>query len=122
MRNDHPTAIELEFLKHLWREKRLSARELHDLAEPFTRWSYSSTRKTLDRMQEKDLVSVADAHGILVYRAKVRKLQVIAAMSADFYRRVLGADPQTSIAAFKGSDFLSREEVEELKRMLEDED
>lgn len=117
-RTNHPTPIELELLKPLWREGRLSARELHDATEHLTRWSFSSTRKTLDRMLEKGLISATEVHGVRVYRAKVQKLGMVASMWRDFAHRVLGGAPAAPLAHFVENDFLSREEIEELKRML----
>jgi predicted transcriptional regulator len=118
----HPTPVEFAFLKALWRDRRLSARELHDATESVTRWSYSSTRKTLERMLEKGLVAVSDVHGVRVYRARVQKLSTVAAMWRDFAGRVLGGAPAAPMAHFAENDFLSSEEIAELKRMLEAED
>lgn len=118
----HPTPIEFALLKPLWREGRLSARELHDATEDVTRWSYSSTRKTLERMLEKGLVGVAEVHGVRVFRARVQKLPTVAAMWRDFAGRVLGGAPAAPMAHFAENDFLSRDEIAELKRMLEAED
>jgi BlaI family penicillinase repressor len=119
MKPPHPTPVELALLKPLWREGRLSARELHTHTEDVTRWSFSSTRKTLERMLEKGLISAAEVHGVRVYRAKVQKLTTIAAMWRDFAGRVLGGAPAAPMAHFAENDFLSREEIAELKRMLE---
>ncbi len=118
MKPPHPTAVELELLKSLWREGRLSARELHDRTERFTRWSFSSTRKTLERMLDKGLLAAGETHGVRVYRAKAQKLAVVASMWRDFAHRVLGGAPAAPVAHFVENDFLSRDEIEELKRML----
>jgi BlaI family transcriptional regulator, penicillinase repressor len=120
MKAPHPTPVELELLKALWRDGRLSAREVHDRTERVTRWSFSSTRKTLDRMIEKGLVAAADAHGLRLYRAKVQKLATIASMWRDFADRVLGAPASAPVTHFAENDFLSSEEIAELRRMLED--
>lgn len=121
-RINHPTPVELELLKPLWREGRLSARELHDRTEQFTRWSFSSTRKTLERMLDKGLLAAVEVHGMRVYRAKAQKLPVVASMWSDFARRVLGGAGAAPMAHFAENDFLSREEISELKRMLAEED
>lgn len=121
-RTNHLTPIELELLKPLWREGRLSARELHDATEHITRWSFSSTRKTIERMLEKGLIGAAEVHGVRVFRAKVQKLSTVASMWRDFARRVLGGPAATPMAHFAENDFLSREEIAELKRMLTEED
>jgi BlaI family transcriptional regulator, penicillinase repressor len=122
MRRDFPTPVELEFLKQLWRERRLSARELHECTVDFTRWSFSSTRKTLERMVEKEFISGFDLHGIQVYRARVNKLPMLARLVRDFAGRVLGSSHSAALASFVKSDFLSAREIEELRRMLSEED
>ena len=55
-----PTSAELEILKLLWQQPRVSGRELHDQLEPVLQWGYSSTRKTLERMVEAGLVTAYD--------------------------------------------------------------
>ncbi len=120
MEQIHPTPIELELLKPLWRDGQLSARELHDRTENVTRWSLSSTRKTLERMQQKGLIDVKDVHGVRVYVPLARKLSVVALMWRDFAKRVLGGAPAAPMAQFAANEFLSADEIEELKRMLAD--
>lgn len=122
MKIAHPTAIELELLKLLWVTHKLSARELHEATEDFSGWSFSSTRKTLDRMVEKGLLDVSEVHGVKVYRARVRKLSVLAMLTRDFARRVLGSSPSNAVAAFSESELLSAAEIEELRRMLSKDD
>ncbi|MCK7592092.1 BlaI/MecI/CopY family transcriptional regulator [Pseudomarimonas salicorniae] len=113
-----PSNAELELLKCLWREGTLSARELHDLAEPALGWSYSSTRKTLERMRDKGLVSERPRHGLNLYRAAVSKLATLAALSEDFARRVLELDGPLPVQAFAESRLLSEDEMGELEALL----
>ena len=51
-----PSMSELSPLKALWKEQPLSAREIHERVAPDPGWSFSSTRKTLERMLEKSMV------------------------------------------------------------------
>ncbi|NQY37277.1 MAG: BlaI/MecI/CopY family transcriptional regulator, partial [Alteromonadaceae bacterium] len=53
-----PTIPELEILKLLWQQQPRTARELHDEIQELFDWSYSSTRKTLERMGEKKFVTM----------------------------------------------------------------
>lgn len=115
-----PTNAELELLKCLWREGVLSARELHERAEPVLRWSFSSTRKTLERMCDKGLVSEHSEHGLNLYRAAVGKLATLAALSEDFARRVLELDGPLPVQAFADSRLLSDAELDELQDLLRD--
>jgi predicted transcriptional regulator len=113
-----PSDYELKLLHHLWREGRMSAREIQDASGAETGWSYSATRKTLDRMQEKGLVRVESVHGLKTYVAGQGKLETLAALSRAFARDVLGMDAPLPAAAFAGSKLISPEEIDELEDLL----
>lgn len=115
-----PSNAELELLKCLWRQDVCSARELHDAVAPTLEWSYSSTRKTLERMVDKGLVAEGAQHGLNVYRAKVGKIATLAALSTDFARRVLEIDGPLPTQAFADSRLLSESELEQLEALLLD--
>lgn len=114
-----PSNAELELLKCLWRLDACSARELHNGVATALDWSYSSTRKTLERMVDKGLVEETSAHGLHVYRAKVGKVATLAALSADFARRVLELDGALPVQAFADSRLLSEQEVQQLEALLQ---
>jgi BlaI family transcriptional regulator, penicillinase repressor len=113
-----PSNAELELLKCLWKHKACSARELHDCAGPRLGWSYSSTRKTLERMRDKGLVSERDQHGLHVYRASVGKVAMLALLVDDFGRRVLEIDGPLPLQAFADSRLLSEKEFAELSALI----
>ncbi len=113
-----PSDYELKLLRHLWRHPRLSAREIHDASVAETSWSYSATRKTLDRMAEKGLVRVEAFHGINTYVAGQSKLETLAALASDFARDVLDLDTPLPAAAFAGSKLIAADEIEELEDLL----
>ena len=113
-----PSNAELILLKSLWRHEVRSARELHNDVGPVLDWSYSSTRKTLERMVAKGLVSETDQHGIHVYRAVVGKVATLAALSADFIQRVLEIDGPLPVQAFADSRLLDVGELAELEALL----
>ncbi|MEI9905276.1 MAG: BlaI/MecI/CopY family transcriptional regulator [Asticcacaulis sp.] len=113
-----PSDYELKLLRHLWRHPRLSARELHDASVAETQWSYSATRKTLDRMLEKGLVAIEPVHGMNTYAARQSKLQTLAALSSAFARDVLDLDAPLPAAAFTNSRLVSPDEIAELEQLL----
>lgn len=117
-----PSNAELELLKCLWRSGASSARELHNCAALSLDWSYSSTRKTLDRMVDKGLVKESSEHGLNVYRAKVGKVAILAALSTDFARRVLEIDGPLPTQAFADSRLLNEDEIEQLETLLRSKD
>ena len=114
-----PSDSELKLLRQLWRAPRLSARELHETVETETGWSFSTTRKTLDRMVEKGLVDVEPVHGVKTFSAMETKLATMAGLIRDFARNVLEADAPLPAAAFTGSKLLAPNEIKELEDLLE---
>jgi len=115
-----PSITELSLLKVLWKQQPLSAREIHDAAGDELAWSFSSTRKTLDRMLEKQMVSLQTIHGINVYRAQLEKVGTLAAFAHDFGRRVMELDAPLPVAMFTGSKLVDRNELAQLEQMLQD--
>ena len=114
-----PSDYELKLLRHLWRHGRLSARELHEASAEETQWSYSATRKTLERMAEKGLVRIEAVHGLNIYVAGQSKLETVATLANAFARDVLDLDAPLPAAAFTGSGLIAPDEIEELEGLLE---
>jgi len=114
-----PSEYELKLLRHLWRHDRLSAREIHDASATETGWSFSATRKTLDRMVEKGLIHVERLHGMKTYLVSQTKLEMLAALVSAFARDVLDMDAPLPTAAFANSKLISPEEIKELEVLLE---
>lgn len=114
-----PTDTELILLKPLWQDRRLSAREIHDRTAGQTGWSYSSTRKTLDRMVEKGLLQIETVHGLKTFVTGQGKLETLAGLIHSFSQNILGTDAPLPAAAFTGSKLLSPDEITELEHLLE---
>ncbi len=115
-----PSVTELTLLKCLWKQQPLSAREIHQQVEAELQWSYSSTRKTLDRMLEKQMVVQQVAHGINVYAAALDKVETLAAFARDFGSRVMEMDQPLPVNMFTGSKLVNRSELAELEQLLHD--
>lgn len=115
-----PSDSELCLLRALWASNPLSGREIHDATQDETGWSYSSTRKTLDRMVEKGLISVELSHGLKTFVPAQSKLKTLAGLIRDFSRNILDADTPLPAAAFVGSKLIGEEEINELEQLLAD--
>ena len=115
-----PSVTELTLLKCLWKQHPLSARELHDQVAPELGWSYSSTRKTLDRMLEKGMITVQAVHGMYVYAAALEKVATLAAFTRDFGHRVMELRGPLPVTMFTGSNLVNHAELAELEQLLHD--
>ncbi|KPH64344.1 penicillinase repressor [Pseudoalteromonas porphyrae] len=115
-----PTAPELEILKQLWYKQPRTARELHDHIAPLYDWSYSSTRKTLERMGEKKFIYSEAQGNKRIYFAKLDKMTTLARITKDFATRVLELDGPLPIAMFADSKLISNTEIDDLEKLLND--
>ncbi|MGK5070248.1 BlaI/MecI/CopY family transcriptional regulator [Janthinobacterium sp. AD80] len=115
-----PSVTELSLLKALWKEQPLSARELHARVEEELGWSFSSTRKTVERMLDKGMLLQRSVHGVLVYEAHVDKVATLAAFAHDFGRRVMEIDSPLPVTMFTGSKLVDQQELAALEQLLHD--
>ncbi len=113
---------ELDVMKVLWQHGELSAREIHEHVREPLGWAPSTTRTVLDRMVKKGLLAKRDSHGINLYAAQVSKAGGLARLVRDFAARVLELDHAAIVPLFTRSKVLTREELEELSRLLEQEE
>ncbi len=113
-----PNASELALLKSLWKHHPKTARELHnDIGEKLT-WSYSTTRKVLERMGEKDLVAISNLGNKKIYRALAEKVPTLAYFAKDFASRVLELDEPIPATFFGSSQIVDDDEIAELEALL----
>ncbi|WP_426103640.1 BlaI/MecI/CopY family transcriptional regulator [Massilia sp. TSP1-1-2] len=115
-----PSISELTLLKSLWRQQPLSAREIHDQVADELGWSFSSTRKTLERMLDKGSVRRLAVHGVQVYEAALDKVDTLAAFAHDFGKRVMELDTPLPVTMFTGSKLVDDAELAQLEQLLND--
>ena len=115
-----PSTPELCVLKALWRQAPLSAREIHEAVEQELAWSFSSTRKTIERMMDKHMVAQLVRHGVQVYEAQLDKVETLAAYARDFGSRIMELDAPLPVNMFAGSKLVDASELAQLEQMLSD--
>jgi len=118
-RTPRPNESEMKLLRSLWQVPRLSAREIHDATSVGTTWGYTTTRKVLDRMEEKGLVKVKIVYGLKTYAAAQPKLSTLALMIKDFADNVLDTSAPLPVAAFAQSKLISADEIEQLEKLIQ---
>ncbi|MCF6219881.1 MAG: BlaI/MecI/CopY family transcriptional regulator [Robiginitomaculum sp.] len=113
-----PNPPELVLLKALWARGAMPVRSLHDICAPELNWSFSSTRKTIERMTDKGFVSVSTTSKPASVSARISKTTTLAHMAREFFGRVLEVDGPLPASAFTCSTLLSDEELDELEGLL----
>jgi len=117
--NEHkPNPPELILLKALWARGPMPVRALHDACAGALGWSFSSTRKTMSRMENKGFVRLDKGEGAARYAANISKTATLAKMTRDFMARVLEIDGPLPTSAFTDSKILTDEDLDELEGLL----
>ncbi|MDX2436825.1 MAG: BlaI/MecI/CopY family transcriptional regulator [Acidobacteriota bacterium] len=116
----HLNPTELEVMKILWDADGLSAREVHQRLGDHMDWAYSTTRTTIERMVRKGLINKNRFHGLHLYTASVSRASGLARMVRDFARQVVETSHVPVVSLFADSGSLSGDEIDELKRLLDE--
>ena len=113
-----PNETELGVLKAFWRGGPLSAREVQDAIGPVLGWTSSTTRTVLERMRAKGLLTRKAVHGVAVYIPAQDKVSVIGGALNRLIRNLLEVKGELPASAFTGSELLSPEEADALRKLL----
>ncbi len=113
-----PNLTELEILKLLWKEQPLTAKEIHECLVSKYGWSYSSTRKTLERMGSKGILEIGSLGNKKTYKALLEKIPTLASCMQEFATNVLELDEPLPVTMFADSRIIGKEEVRELEELL----
>ncbi len=69
IKQNKPTAAELEILAVLWEKEAATVREVHEIINERKQTGYTTVLKTMQIMREKNLVERDDANKAHVFRA-----------------------------------------------------
>lgn len=113
-----PSPSELVILKHLWKTGAQSIGEIHSAIATELEWSRSSSRKTVERMIDKGMLSVREEHGLNIYRAEAKKIPTLAGMIHTFASEVLGLEGPLPVSNLVKSRLLDAADLSELEAYL----
>jgi predicted transcriptional regulator len=110
---------EYGILRILWKQGRQSVREVHDQLKSSHHWAYTTTKTMMDRMVSKKLLKRDSFHGIFLYTPLISRPAGLARFVHFFAERVLETDPGNVVSLFSKSGTISRDELDELERLLD---
>ena len=119
-RHDHPTPGELEVLKVLWERGPSTVREVMEVLNETRRRAYTSVMSLLGVMTEKGLLTREPKGRAYVYRAKVAREKTLGQMVDDLLGRAFEGSASTLVARLLDQSSPSPEELEEIRRTLEE--
>jgi BlaI family penicillinase repressor len=107
-------------MKVLWNRSPLTANEVVDALAPTTTWKPKTIKTLLNRLIKKKALGFDRKGRAYHYYPLVDEAACVKAESRSFLKRVYGGALRPMLATFLEDADLSPEEVEELKRVLDE--
>jgi BlaI family penicillinase repressor len=112
---------EWQVMNVVWAGQPLTAQEIiAGLAEQ--EWAPPTIKTMLHRLVKKNVLTYEPHGNRYVYRAQVRRSDCVRAASRSFLERVFGGESGPLLAHFLRSSKLSRDEIAELRQILNQQD
>jgi BlaI family penicillinase repressor len=115
-----PTESEMEILKILWEKGDSTVREVHDLLSESKSAGYTTTLKLMQIMHDKGLLYRNDETRSHVYSAAVKKESMQKQVVTKMINGMFKGSPAKLIMHALGNHRASKEEIEEIKKYLEE--
>jgi BlaI family transcriptional regulator, penicillinase repressor len=110
---------EWRVMKLLWKKSPQSSCDIIEELKDSTRWSPKTVKTLLSRLVKKGALAYDQEGRIYRYYPLVGEIECARSESRSFLDRVYGGALQPMLAAFIEEERLSKNEIEELKRILE---
>ncbi len=114
----HPTELELEILKILWREGPLPGRGIRDGLAEFRNLAYTSVMTIMKIMTEKKYVRRKKVEGSFVYHACVKEETVSRQMLHDVVDRVFDGSAAAVMLNLLQTTDLDERELKDLRQII----
>jgi Predicted transcriptional regulator len=112
---------EWEVMKVLWMKSPMSASEVIEALEGVTDWSPKTIRTLLTRLVQKEVITYDPHSKPYVYSPLVTEEETTRAETESFLKRLYGSVAlKPMLVNFLKHEKLSKEEIEELKSILDE--
>lgn len=115
----HPTELELEILKIIWREGPLAVREVRDLLAEKRDLAYTSVMTIMNIMTRKGYLKRTKQGRGFTYEAKISKQATSRGMLSDVVNRVFGGSAMAAMLNLLETNDLDDRELEELRTLID---
>lgn len=117
--SSHPTELELEILKVLWRLGPSTVRQVREELEPTRKLAHTSVITMMTIMIEKGYLVRDEEVNPHAYRARVTSKSIRRRMLGDLVHRAFDGSPVALMLNLLETSDLKEEELVELRRRLE---
>ena len=114
-----PTQVELEILHLLWEHGPCVLGQIHEAVSAQSERAYSTTRKMIQVMCEKGLVTCDESVRPLLYAAALSKEKTQLKLLEDLAERAFGGSANKLVMSLLSAKRVTLEEVEEMQRLIQ---
>jgi BlaI family penicillinase repressor len=114
------TEAEWEVMSVLWEHPTATALEVTDALRVRTDWHPKTVKTLLGRLVRKGVLRYREEGNRYVYSAAIPRQRYVKEESATFLDRVFGGEATPALVHFVRSARLTREEIDELRRILDE--
>lgn len=111
---------EWEIMKVIWSKPNCTASEVVEKLKDIKTWNPQTVRTLISRLQNKKVIGYTQVGKMYRYYPLIDEKQCIKMESKSFLQRIYNGSPKTMIVNFIEDDYLSNEEIEELKQILKE--
>ncbi len=120
MKRAEPSNLETQVLSVLWKQGASTVREVLEAMPDGKARAYTTILSVLQVMEKKRLVSHTSEGNTHLYQARVSRGQVTGPLLRRLVRDVFGGSPASAMQQLLAGNEVSREELEEIKRLIAD--
>lgn len=108
--------IESRFVELIWQREPIASGELVTLCEKELNWKKSTTYTVLRRLCQKGILKNEDA----MVTSRIKKEEYMARCSEEVLEDTFGGSLPQFVAAFMSRKKLSRKQIEEIQKLIDD--
>jgi BlaI family penicillinase repressor len=111
---------EWEVMKIIWSNSPCSSNDVIDALEHSNAWKPKTIKTLISRLLSKNVIGFKQEGRSYIYYPLVSEKECIKAESDSFLKRVYNGALKTMLVNFMQESDLTKEDIEELKRILEE--
>lgn len=107
-------------MKVIWANSPCTASKIIDELSGVTKWKPKTVKSLISRLVKKKAVGFKDEDRAYVYYPLVTEEECVKAESQSFLDKVFGGELNTAIANFIGNKKMSKQQIDELRKILDE--
>jgi len=117
-KSKHPTELELEILKILWRANPLTGRQVRDALAEFRELAYTSVMTIMGIMEDKGYLRRKKQRSSYVYSARIKQETTTRRMLLDLVERAYDGSVTSAVVNLLETSDIQPEELEQLRELI----